>query len=346
MGCGLLQPDEKAELLDALLASAMYRPDQKSFLLYPPRELPSFLDKNIIPSSAVTNSTLLSSLVAAGNEAVVQLDVAGNYRFSAACLNEGALRSALERLAQDDQWRDLVAAELDSVSEIYESTFNHHAYTGRSGSMYGYEGIGSIYWHMVSKLLLVVQESARDAADAGAPPETVSRLVEHYWRVRSGLGFEQKATDFGAFPMDPYSHTPAHAGAQQPGMTGQVKEEVLTRPLELGVRIVNGSITFDPLLLRQDELLAEPALWSLRDVNGNERVIELPANTLGMTLCQVPLVIGVGDVSSGVIDVHMADGTNRSIDGMTLDHATSSAIFARRGTVVEVRVQIPAGVLG
>ena len=33
--------------------------------------------------------------------------------------------------------------------------------------------------------------------------------------------------------MDPYSHTPGGAGAKQPGMTGQVKEEVITRLGEL-----------------------------------------------------------------------------------------------------------------
>ncbi|CAN0044150.1 unnamed protein product, partial [Discosporangium mesarthrocarpum] len=42
-----------------------------------------------------------------------------------------------------------------------------------------------------------------------------------------------------AFPTDPYSHTNRH-GAQQPGMTGQVKEEIVTRFGELGVRIEGG----------------------------------------------------------------------------------------------------------
>ena len=32
---------------------------------------------------------------------------------------------------------------------------------------------------------------------------------------------------YGAFPTDPYSHTPGGKGAQQPGMTGQVKEDLL-----------------------------------------------------------------------------------------------------------------------
>ena len=45
---------------------------------------------------------------------------------------------------------------------------------------------------------------------------------------------------YGAFPTDPYSHTPAGKGAQQPGMTGQVKEDVISRFGELGVEVKNG----------------------------------------------------------------------------------------------------------
>ncbi len=36
-----------------------------------------------------------------------------------------------------------------------------HEFTGRSSTMYAYEGIGSIYWHMVAKLLVAIQESVR-----------------------------------------------------------------------------------------------------------------------------------------------------------------------------------------
>ena len=35
---------------------------------------------------------------------------------------------------------------------------DHTRFTGRSGTFYGYEGLGCIYWHMVSKLLLATQE--------------------------------------------------------------------------------------------------------------------------------------------------------------------------------------------
>ena len=62
---------------------------------------------------------------------------------------------------------------------------------------------------------------------------------------------------YGAFPFDPYSHTPKNAGAQQPGMTGQVKEEIITRMGELGCFIDNGQLEFNPKLLRRSEFLTE-----------------------------------------------------------------------------------------
>jgi hypothetical protein len=73
--------------------------------------------------------------------------------------------------------------------------------------MYGYEGIGSIYWHMVGKLLVAVQEAIIEARDVGAPPAAVHDLVDAYWRVRSGLGFNQTAAESERFPPIP---TPTH----------------------------------------------------------------------------------------------------------------------------------------
>ena len=113
--------------------------------------------------------------------------------------------------------------------------------------MYGYEGLGCIYWHMVAKLLLAVQEQVFAAADSAAPE--LPALTEHYRRVRDGLGYRKSAAAYGAFPADPYSHTAAEGGAQQPGMTGQVKEEILTRWGELGLRMKQGRVCFDPVLL-------------------------------------------------------------------------------------------------
>ena len=39
------------------------------------------------------------------------------------------------------------------------------------------------------------------------------------------------------------------SGVQQPGMTGQVKEDIISRFFELGVHVEDGQITFCPIML-------------------------------------------------------------------------------------------------
>ena len=81
-------------------------------------------------------------------------------------------------------------------------------------------------------------------------------LIEKYTDIRKGLGFNKTPEVYGAFPTDPYSHTPKGQGARQPGMTGSVKEEILTRQAELGMSIENGNLVFDFLLFDRNEFLA------------------------------------------------------------------------------------------
>ena len=52
---------------------------------------------------------------------------------------------------------------------------------------------------------------------AGIGADLLRRLDRHYNAIRDGLGFRKTARAYGAFPTAPYSHSPAHAGAQQPG---------------------------------------------------------------------------------------------------------------------------------
>ncbi|MCK5694957.1 MAG: hypothetical protein KAI08_18950, partial [Bacteroidales bacterium] len=59
LSSGYLKVEEALELLDALKRSKLFRADQYSYILYPDRELPSFLDKNIIPDGEVGRSVLL-----------------------------------------------------------------------------------------------------------------------------------------------------------------------------------------------------------------------------------------------------------------------------------------------
>jgi len=339
LSSGLLSPAEVVELLRTLRASALYRADQNSYVLYPDRQLPGFLERAVIPPDAVASSPLLQSLLAAGDTHLVLRDAAGVHRFQADLTNGDALRLRLRELAREARWAELVRAHGARVEEVYERVFNHHAFTGRSGSMFGYEGLGCIYWHMVAKLLLAVQENLL-AAQAQSAPE-VAALTAHYYDIRAGLGFNKTPAVYGAFPTDPYSHTPGHSGAQQPGMTGQVKEEILTRWGELGIRIQDGTVAFRPTFLRAGEFTAAPATLTLAKGDGREFTVYVPARALAFTICSVPVIYHLG---SGAARVRWtrADGTMGEQAGHALDPETSAQLFARRGAITRIDVELGA----
>ncbi len=337
---GILSSEEVLSVVDALFASSLYRSDQQSFTLYPAKELPSFLDKNVIPAESVEDNPLLSALVDTGDSSVVVRDALGAYRFAPALVSSAELMAALDRLSELPKWTELVSVHRVEVSNAYEGVFQHKSFTGRSGSMYKYEGIGSIYWHMVAKLLLAVQEAFWRARTEGEPAEKLGALAEAYYRVRHGLSSDKTPGRYGAFPMDPYSHSPAHMGAQQPGMTGQVKEEVLTRWGELGVRIDGGKLVFDPILLRRREFLVEEREWQHDYTPGRAAPITLPPNSLGFTYCQVPIVYRLVK-GPGSVTVTLTDGRESTFGELQLDRETSRAVFERRRAVHRIEVLVP-----
>lgn len=344
LSSGRVAPDEAARLLDVLFASPMYRPDQRSFLLYPARELPDFLDRNVIPGARVRSSRLLGQMLEVGETSIVVRDGAGRIRFHPDFGHAGDLAAALDTLAARPEWGEAVARDRGAVLEAYEEVFQHAAFTGRSGAMYGYEGIGSIYWHMIAKLLLAVQEVHARALHDGTPAATVAALAAHYQRIRSGLGFMKSAKAYGAFPTDPYSHTPAHAGAQQPGMTGQVKEEILTRFGELGVVVAEGRVAFRPRLLSRAEFLAAPAWLEYPDHDGVPRRMAIPPGSLAFTYAGTPVVYTRCDGAPWLRMVN-ADGGEHRRAGDALDDDESRELLSRAGTITSIEVGIPAETL-
>lgn len=336
LSSGLLTPSEVVDLLTALRHSSLYRADQNSYLLYPDRQLPGFLDRNIIPAEAVAGCLLLRALDAVGDTRVILRDADGRHRFAADLTNSTALDQRLAELAADPHWNAAVQTHSLQVGAIYESVFNHRAFTGRSGTMFGYEGLGSIYWHMVTKLLLAVQENLFAAESTGDPQ--ADHLAALYHDIRAGLGFNKSPAIYGAFPNDPYSHTPGHSGAQQPGMTGQVKEEILTRLGELGVRIENGCINFVPTLLQAGEFLSAPGKLTFF-TGETETSLPLPNGSLGFTLCGTPVIYRLSHGPAS-IQIHLANGTTQENPGSQLDAATSARLFARDGGIHLLTVQL------
>ena len=163
------------------------------------------------------------------------------------CISAFAMKCVTLSIHFDANYRNANDLPLE-LKDLYEQVFNHHAFTGRSGTFYKYEGLGCIYWHMVSKLLLAVGETITSSSSS-------SRLIKQYMEIREGIGAHKRPDEYGAFPFDPYSHTPSMAGVQQPGMTGQVKEDIISRWLELGVSVHNGQITFAPAMLTDKDFI-------------------------------------------------------------------------------------------
>lgn len=332
LSSGLLTSDESLALLENLQNSALYLPDRHSYILYPDRNLPGFLEKNCLTADQVAPVVLLGMLVEARDESLITRDVNGVYHFAGHIRNFHDVSQTLDALKQNPRYAQQVEADFEKIRALFEATFRHDEFTGRSGTFFAYEGLGSIYWHMVAKLLLAAQETAisfRDDANADA-------LLQHYWTIRQGLGFNKTPDAYGAFPTDPYSHTPKGQGAKQPGMTGMVKEEILTRQAELGYHVEDGIITFDTAWLDRAELLSAPSTFSYLDVQGRTCQIDLQAGALAYSICQTPIILQRSGRAG--ISVHYADGSVHAIDGHRLDSLTSSRIFRRDGSVARVVV--------
>jgi hypothetical protein len=141
--------------------------------------------------------------------------------------------------------------------------------------------------------------------------------------------------------MDTYSHTPAHWGAQQPGMTGQAKEDILARFGELGADAIAGRLRFAPRLLPRSEFADAPHRFAYLGLDGAAETWDLPAGSLAFTCCQVPVCYRLGDAP--VIELERSDGALESVAGSELGTEASAAIFGRRGTYRRVTVTVPTG---
>jgi hypothetical protein len=337
LSSGVLSGEESVAVLDALRASALYRADQAGYLLYPDHPLPHFLEKNTFPPDAVAGSALLTALAEAGDTRLAARDVEGQFHFNAAFRNAGALKQALNAM-KDGPYRALVEAEEPRLLDLYEKVFDHQSFTGRSGTFYKYEGLGCIYWHMVSKLLLAVDETRHRTA--GGDPAVLARMGEHYQAIREGLGVHKSPALHGAIPTDPYSHTTGFAGAQQPGMTGQVKEDILTRLSEMGIHIEGGRIVFQPWLVPATEFLRHGTSFQFIDLENRISRIDLEPGSFAFTFCQVPVV--THRAGGQGIQVTRQDGSSTAFDTLTLDASTSGAIFNRTGEVQRIDVFLEA----
>jgi hypothetical protein len=336
LSSGYLNTDSSLEVLDALKSSSLFRNDQYSYILYPNKNLPRFVDKNTLSENQIQSSELLKLLIKDGNKQVVTRDLRGDYHFNGNFNNVDFLKEALAKLP--GSYKKLVEKESEKIYAIFEDIFNHKSFTGRSGTFFGYEGLGSIYWHMVSKLLLATLEVTKDAIGNNSDSRKIGRLFDHYYEINAGIGAHKSPELYGAFPTDPYSHTPGGKGAQQPGMTGQVKEDILSRFGELGFYVKNGCLGFSPDILNPSEFITKTQSFDYYDVKGQKQNIPVSAGSLVFTICQVPIVYKSG-AELGII-IEFNDGGTKNLKGKELDYETTQFIFKRLDKVKMVVVNV------
>ncbi len=334
LSSGLLSAEESLALLQSLRRSALYQPETGTYILYPDRDLPGFLQKNRLSPEQVQAVPLLAKLAADGDSSLVNRDVEGVYHFNGRFRNVRDVNQALEALAKQPAYAKQVEADAHAVQALFEAAFRHDEFTGRSGTFFAFEGLGSVYWHMVAKLLLAAQEVVMRFQEAGCAAD----LMDCYLDIKRGLGYNKTPAEYGAFPTDPYSHTPKGQGAKQPGMTGMVKEEILARQAELGYTVRDGQLVFELPLLDPSELLAQPATFTYLDVEGREQSVDVqPGGSLAYTICQTPVVLQPS--AEPHITVHLADGSLRQVEGSALDETCCRHIFQRDGMVRLLSVQ-------
>ncbi len=338
LSSGFLSAKESLEVLDALQKSALYRADQNSYILYPNKNLKGFLQKNNIPKELFESSTLLQKLLEDAHKNIAEKDAKGGFHFNGNFKNADDLEKALEQLPEN--YQILAKNEKSLILHIFEEVFNHKEFTGRSGTFYGYEGLGSIYWHMVSKHLLAVQETSLQAINQkDIDTNILDRLKYHYHQIFDGIGVHKSPELYGAFPITPYSHTPANKGAQQPGMTGQVKEDILSRFGELGVFIKEGKLHFEPKLLLKEEFLLEEKNIFFFDVFQQKQGLTLQKNSLFFTICNVPVVYEISTNES--IEVFDEKMTSKHYHQSFLNVEDAENVFKRNGKVALIKVKIP-----
>lgn len=128
-------------------------------------------------------------------------------------------------------------------------------------------------------------------------------------------------------------------------MTGQVKEEVLSRFGELGLRVRAGAVHFQPDLLRAREFIPHPLEFRYLDVDGNWQTIKVPDSGLAFTWCQVPIVYQLADVSEPVLEIKWNDGRQARSRQLVLSKDDSNELFQRGGHIRQLTVTLGKSLL-
>ena len=119
-------------------------------------------------------------------------------------------------------------------------------------------------------------------------------------------------------------------------MTGQVKEEVLTRFGELGIRVSDGEVSIDPALLRAREFGEDPRKLCYLDVFNEWKDINVPASGLAFSWCQVPIIYVLDESAKPSIEVELDDGARSSFEDFRLPANLCAELFERTGRIRKI----------
>jgi hypothetical protein len=119
-------------------------------------------------------------------------------------------------------------------------------------------------------------------------------------------------------------------------MTGQVKEDLISRLGEMGAAVEDGRLEFRRHLVSGGEFLSGARTFAFRDIEGRESALELEPGTMAFTVCQTPVVSHRAGPER--IGIARGDGSRETAEGLKLDARTSAEVFERSGAVARLDV--------
>lgn len=295
IGSGALNATQVCDVIDQM-SDSLLDVDGGYHYLYPRTCTTPFIEKNTFKADLITDGIILLE------------DVQGNLHFGASMISDQVVRDAVQRSNYSE-------ADQKTILDWYETIFAHGAFTGRSQVMYRFEGIGCAYWHQNAKMALAVAETAVRTYENG---ENANEIYDAYHKLVGGFVYRKSPAVCGAIPLEPYSHSSFIGKCEQPGMTGQVKESILMRRIELGVLVKQGAIQFTPYFVNGDEF----------DQNGK----------LSFTICGVPVTYQCAKHEG--LTVTMADDRNIITTDMTLSAQLCRHLFERNQQIKQIVVHM------
>ncbi|ONI39082.1 hypothetical protein AN639_10615 [Candidatus Epulonipiscium fishelsonii] len=293
IGSKYLNTNETLKLINNM-NKTLYNENIKAHTLYPINMTKRFLSKNQLQINVDEI------------DGIILKDINGNLHFNSDINTEETLiKKCIEKNISPEITK--------SLTDEFERIFAHNKFNGRSEVFYKFEGIGCVYWHQNAKFALAVLETVQRAFENG---EDITDLYNEYHKILQGFIFRKSPIECNAIPIEPYSHSSFNGKSEQPGMTGQVKESVIMRRGELGVKILNGTISFNPIFLLESEF----------DCNGE----------INFTIYGVKVkYIKSQDKNMKIL---FNDGTVIVSDNFVIDHKLSKNIFERNSNISLIEI--------